>query len=163
MVFHTVDHRTHPMSGFRFSRKPEALATLAARQLRARQRHSWQASTPCLLPGLVVRGIATRTPRCRELSPLAAVGTPSWARANLGYGAAFHNSRPWTPSSALKKSLPETLARAFGSEPPLPGRMLRTSLVPARVPSVRQSSRPWMPSLSTKKSVQPTAVRSEGV
>ena len=51
-----------------------------------------------------------------------------------------HNSCPWTPSSATKKSVPFTLVSLWGSESPLPGTISFTRTVPAIVPSLFHSS-----------------------
>src|SRR4051812_35222155 len=63
-------------------------------------------------------------------------------------------SRPFTPSSAVKKTLLPIATSCCGLESPL-GAMSAASLVPASVPSDTQSSRPWPPSLLTQKTWLP--------
>src|SRR5438067_348903 len=74
----------------------------------------------------------------------------------------LHSSTPLVPSLALKKRVPFTFVRYFGSQPTLPGRMSLTSIVLAAVPSVLHSSEPLTPSLATKKALFPTSVIEAG-
>jgi hypothetical protein len=71
---------------------------------------------------------------------------------------AIHSSRPLVPSAAEKNSVPLTLVRERGYEPPLPGRMSWTRTVPAAVPSDFHSSRPLVPAAAEKNSVPLTLV-----
>ena len=81
---------------------------------------------------------------------------PSWVPSLV------HSSRPWMPSTAVKKSLLPTAVRSSGDDGEDPCRMSLTMRVPAGVPSVFHSSRPWMPSVALKKSVPATLTRSLG-
>src|SRR3954454_25108777 len=72
----------------------------------------------------------------------------------------FHSSRPLTPLSAAKKSVPLTLISRVGDELPLPGRMSLTREVPVR--SLFHSSRPLTPLSAAKKSVPLTSASAEG-
>src|SRR5262249_25936729 len=77
----------------------------------------------------------------------------------------FHNSRPLTPLSARKNSVPLTLVRFEGSESGLggkPGRMSLTRLVPTSEPLLFHSSLPFVPLFALKKSVPLTFVRKWG-
>jgi hypothetical protein len=73
------------------------------------------------------------------------------------------SSSPWEPSLALKNSMGHTFVKLQGWEliRPLALRSF-TSLVPARVPSLRHSSEPWMRSSALKYSVPPTLVCEAG-
>src|SRR5207302_660138 len=70
----------------------------------------------------------------------------------------FHNSRPFTPSSATKNSVPPTAVRYPGYEPELAGLMSLTRTVPAALPSLFHSSTPFTQSLAEKYSARRTAV-----
>ena len=74
----------------------------------------------------------------------------------------FHSSRPFVPSSALKKSMPPTAVSAPILLSFKPGAMSFTITVPAAVPSLFHSSRLMLPSasLALKYSVLPTGVKS---
>src|SRR5262245_60070145 len=78
----------------------------------------------------------------------------------------FHSSKPCTPSSAVKNSVPLTSVRfpihAAGNPPAGPGLMSLTILVPAAVPSLFHSSRPCTPSSAVKNSVPLRLVRNDG-
>jgi hypothetical protein len=68
-----------------------------------------------------------------------------------------HSSRPWTPSSALKKTRLPTRVSSNGSDPRAPGAMSSIRTVPAAVPSLFHSSLPEAPSSAVKNSSVPTA------
>src|SRR5271165_2749234 len=55
----------------------------------------------------------------------------------------FHSCRPWTPSSAEKKSVPSTTPSAAGYELKGPGKMSLTIIVPAAVPSLVHGAELW--------------------
>src|SRR2546430_386686 len=84
------------------------------------------------LPREKVTGTLIAAPSLKM--PLGVVeGTPVIAGAPLT-GARAHNSEPWLPSLALKKSVPLTFVRPLGFELALPGLRSWTSTVPAEVP-----------------------------
>ena len=72
------------------------------------------------------------------------------------------SSRPFVPSSALKKMSEPALKKLPGVELPVPGLMSRSGVVPAVVPSLFHSSEPKLPSLAVKSSRLPIAVRLVG-
>src|SRR5947209_18849823 len=75
----------------------------------------------------------------------------------------FHNSRPWTPSSAVKYRVLPTATRLSGPRYPYgEGLMSLTRSVPASVPADFHSSRPWTASSAGKNRHAPTAVGWQG-
>ena len=77
----------------------------------------------------------------------------------LTAGPNLHNSEPWTPSSAVKNSVPLTFVRFPGYELTKPGRMSAASIVPVAVPLLLHSSVPCVLSLAVKYKTPFTFVR----
>ena len=71
----------------------------------------------------------------------------------------FHNSSPFVPSSAVKKSDEPTATKFAGPALPEPALISFTIVVPPDVPSDFQSSIPFTGSVARKNNVEPTAVR----
>ncbi|GCA81669.1 hypothetical protein MiTs_03688 [Microcystis aeruginosa NIES-2521] len=71
----------------------------------------------------------------------------------------FHNSKPLTPSLALKNRVLPTAVRRLGLELEEPGRISLTRTVLAAVPLLFHNSKPLRPSRAVKNRVLPIAVR----
>ncbi len=76
----------------------------------------------------------------------------------------FHNSSPVSGRFTVNTSEPLALKRLSGVDDSNPGRISRTSVVPANVPSLRQSSTPVFASSSkaVKYKTPPTLVKRPG-